>query len=119
MDLAFEKLGIKLAQLELEVIDVIKKIRRPIVWNDHGVGQTIENVNKLLVEAIDAEAIKQDLYQIDARLELSKLKSLMFFTTCGCCQLIYFRIGSGKNYLRLCTNGWGYPLILPRSRRSI
>jgi hypothetical protein len=79
MDLAFEKLGIKLAQLELEVIDVIKKIRRPIVWNDHGVGQTIENVNKLLVEAIDAEAIKQDLYQIDARLELSKLKSLKLF----------------------------------------
>jgi|GEM_PF-546743 len=79
MALAFEKWGIKLAHLDLEVIDVIKKIRRPIVWNDHNVGQTIENVNKLLVEAIDIEAIKQDLYQIDPHLDLSNVKSLKLF----------------------------------------
>jgi len=79
MALAFEKWGIKLVHLELEVIAVLKQIRRPIIWNDQSVGQTIENVNKLLVEAIDLDAIKQDLHQINPSVDLSKFKSLKLF----------------------------------------
>jgi len=79
MNSFFEKLGIKLVHFDLEVIDVLRKIRRPIVWDDNSVGQTIENLNKALVETINAEAIKKDLHQIDSSLDLSKINTLKLF----------------------------------------
>jgi len=66
----FEKLSVKLTQLDLEQIEVIRRLRRPILWNENNVGRTIDEFNKALVETINTKAIKEDLRQIDSGLDI-------------------------------------------------
>jgi hypothetical protein len=71
-----EKLGVKLTQLDLEEMEVVKRIARPIAWDDNNAGRSFDNLNRVLAETINAKALKQDLYGIDRDVDLTKLNTL-------------------------------------------
>jgi len=72
----FEKLGVNLTQLDLEQIEVMKRIARPIKWDDNNVGRVVDGLNKVLVETINTKALKRDLHEIDPGFDSTKVKSL-------------------------------------------
>lgn len=72
----FEKLGVKLTQLDFEQLEVMKRIARPIIWDDSNVGRIVDSLNKVLVETINTRALKRDLHASDPGFDSTKVKSL-------------------------------------------
>ena len=71
-----EKLGVKLTQLDLEQLEVMRRIARPIIWDDNNVGRIIDSLNKVLVETINTKALKRDLHAINHGFDSTKVNSL-------------------------------------------
>jgi hypothetical protein len=72
----FEKLGVKLTQLDLEQLEVMKRIVRPITWDENNVGRLVDSLNKLLVETINTKVLKRDLRAIDPVFDSTKVNSM-------------------------------------------
>ena len=72
----YEKLGVKLTQLDLEQLELMKRIARPVTWDDNNVGRIFEGLNKVLVDTINTEALKRNLHEIDSGFDSKKLGSL-------------------------------------------
>jgi hypothetical protein len=64
----FKKWQIKLLVLSNESISILRKIKQPIFYNREEIGKNLEALNKLLIERINSNDIKNDLvdtFQID------------------------------------------------------
>src|SRR5919109_775307 len=72
----FEKLGVKLTQLDLEQLEVMKRIVRPITWDEYNVGRIVDSLNKVLVETINTKVLKRDLRAIDPVFDSTKVNSM-------------------------------------------
>lgn len=76
---AFEILKVKLAHLDIEQAKVMKRILRPLVWDEPHVGSVIDALNKVMIETLNVEAIKADIRKIDHNFEAKSLRSLKLF----------------------------------------
>lgn len=70
---------IKIYQLDIEVVKIMKDIRKPIVCTENAVGSTIQALNKALVESINSDSLKDEIVDIDPKFEAKGLKGLKLF----------------------------------------
>src|SRR5919109_960159 len=54
----------------------MKRIVRPITWDEYNVGRIVDSLNKVLVETINTKVLKRDLRAIDPVFDSTKVNSI-------------------------------------------
>ena len=74
-----EKRGGYLHTLEGEISKVIENLDRPVFWQDKHVSPVIEALNRVMVESLDSQFLKNELKSLVSKKELKGLRSLKLF----------------------------------------
>lgn len=75
----FKTYGWYLFKLEGEISKIIENLHRPVFWEDKHVGPAIETLNMIFVESLNIADIKNDLRNINTKLDTKSLGSLKTF----------------------------------------
>lgn len=76
--LAFEqacngKFSLKIFQYEKDIYDILEDLVRPVNWNDKGVIHVINCLNKVCVESINKEDLRNEISQLDSDFKTNDL----------------------------------------------
>lgn len=75
----YELFRIKIYQLDMEVVKIMKDIKKPIVWTENEVGKTIQAINKVFVESINCANLKRHINKLDPKFKTEELRSNKLF----------------------------------------
>lgn len=78
-DFILEILSFDIYMLDGEVDKVISNLHRPVFWEDKHVGPVIESLNRIFVESINNELIKNDIKSINDKADIKGKGSLKLF----------------------------------------
>ncbi len=68
-----------LYKFEGEISQVIENLDRPVFWHEKHISPVIEALNRVMVESLDSQFIKNELINLVSKGELKNLRSLKLF----------------------------------------
>ena len=71
-----QKFSFKLYRDGSDIDKVMSRVTRPIIWNEKGISETINNLNKICVEAVNVSGLKIQVLKVDPNFNFKTLGGL-------------------------------------------